>query len=85
MDPENQFHTGFMPQGIGADLIATLDGFSRKDVDRFAFGLSTKSCPCQSSDSFQRSIIPITDQNGIIILAEDEFIRPDTTLRASAH
>lgn len=80
MDPETNLHTGFMPQGIGADLIATLDGFSRKDVDRFALASQQKAAHARAKGFFQRSIIPITDQNGIIILAEDEFIRPDTTL-----
>lgn len=79
-DPETNFHTQFIPQGIGADLIATLDGYSREDVDNFALASQNKAANAQSKQYFERSIIPVLDQNGFTILAQDEFIRPDSTL-----
>ncbi len=81
MDPETNLHTGFMPQGIGADLIATIDSFSRSDVDQFAVNSQKKAAQAREKGYFKQSIIPVTDQNGITLLSEDEFIRPDTTLQ----
>src|SRR5690606_10148827 len=80
LDPATNLHTGFMPQGIGADLIATLDGYSREDVDRFALASQQKAAQARAAGHFSKSIIPVRDQNGVIILGEDEFIRPETTL-----
>ncbi|MCH8499521.1 MAG: acetyl-CoA C-acetyltransferase [Marinobacter sp.] len=84
MDPATNLHTGFMPQGIGADLIATIDGFSREDVDRFAVNSQLKAAAARDNGYFDRSIVPVTDQNGVVILERDEFIRPDTTLESLA-
>ena len=84
MDPATNLHTGFMPQGIGADLIATIDGFSREDVDRFAVNSQLKAAAARDKGYFDRSIVPVTDQNGVVILDRDEFIRPDTTLESLA-
>lgn len=80
MDPATNMQTGFMPQGIGADLIATIEGFSREDVDRFALNSQRKAAQARASGYFDKSIVPVIDQNGVVILKEDEFIRPDTTL-----
>jgi acetyl-CoA C-acetyltransferase len=82
LDPQTNLHTGFMPQGIGADLIATLEGFSREDVDRFALNSQVKAAHARAMGYFKRSVIPVLDQNGIPILVEDEFIRADATLEA---
>ncbi len=79
-DPETNLHTGFMPQGIGADLIATLEGFSREDVDRFAVRSQQKAAHAWKNGYFSRSIVPVTDNNGVLILDRDEHIREDTSL-----
>ena len=80
MDPETNMHSNFVPQGIGADLIATLEGFSRADVDAFALRSQQKAARASADGSFARSLIPVTDQNGIVLLDHDEFIRADSTL-----
>jgi acetyl-CoA C-acetyltransferase len=80
MDPETNIHTSFVPQGIGADLIATLEGFSRSDVDAFALRSQQKAARASADGSFAKSLVPVTDQNGIVILDHDEFIRGDSTL-----
>jgi acetyl-CoA C-acetyltransferase len=84
MDPETNLHTGFMPQGIGADLIATIDGFSREDVDSFAVRSQQKAEHAWRNGYFNRSIVPVTDQNGVVILERDEHIRADTTIESLA-
>ncbi|MBU2955102.1 acetyl-CoA C-acetyltransferase [Marinobacter sp. F3R08] len=83
-DPGTNLHTGFMPQGIGADLIATLEGFSREDVDGFAVKSQQKAANAWQNGHFRKSIIPVTDQNGVIILDRDEHVRADTTLESLA-
>nr|WP_059392206.1 acetyl-CoA C-acetyltransferase [Pseudomonas toyotomiensis] len=80
MDPETNIHTNFVPQGIGADLIATLEGFSRADVDAFALRSQQKAARASADGSFVRSLVPVIDQNGIVLLDHDEFIRGDSTL-----
>ena len=80
MDPETNIATGFMPQGIGADLIATLGGFSREDVDAFAMRSHQKAASAWEKSAFQKSIIPVKDRNGLTILDHDELIRPDSTV-----
>jgi acetyl-CoA C-acetyltransferase len=79
-DPETNINTGFMPQGIGADLIATLDGYSRQDVDAFAANSHKKATAAWQRGAFSNSVIPVTDRNGQIILATDELIRPDSSI-----
>lgn len=79
-DPATNLHTGFMPQGIGADLIATLERFSREDVDGFAVRSQQKAAQAWENNYFARSIVPVTDQNGVTILARDEHVRADTSL-----
>ena len=83
-DPATNLHTGFMPQGIGADLIATLEGFSREDVDRFAVRSQQKAAHAWEQGLFARSIVPVKDQNGVTILERDEHVRGDTTLATLA-
>ncbi|WP_343350015.1 acetyl-CoA C-acetyltransferase [Pseudomonas sediminis] len=80
MDPETNIHSNFVPQGIGADLIATLEGFSRADVDAFALRSQQKAARASSNGSFAKSLVPVADQNGIVLLDHDEFIRGDSTL-----
>jgi acetyl-CoA C-acetyltransferase len=80
MDPATNMHSHFTPQGIGADLIATLAGFSRSDVDAFALRSQQKAARASKDGSFNKSLVPVTDQNGIVLLDHDEFIRGDSTL-----
>ena len=80
LDPQTNLHSHFTPQGIGADLIATLEGFSRQDVDAFALHSQQKAARARSDGSFNKSLIAVQDQNGIVLLDHDEFIRADSTL-----
>lgn len=80
LDPHTNMHSHFTPQGIGADLIATLEGFSREDVDTFALQSQQKAARARAEGSFSKSLIPVQDQNGIVLLDHDEFIRGDSTL-----
>ena len=84
MDPETNSQTAFVPQGIGADLIATLEGFSRQDVDAFALESQKRAAHARASGYFSHSLVPVTDFLGQVILAEDEFIKPQTTLEGLA-
>jgi len=72
--------TGFVPQGIGADLIATLESWKRDDVDRYAVESHRRAAKARESGWFKKSVIAVQDRNGLTLLAEDEFIRPDTTM-----
>ena len=80
LDPQTNLHTHFTPQGVGADLIATLEGFSREDVDTFALQSQLKAARARAAGAFNKSLIPVQDQNGIVLLEQDEFIRADSTL-----
>ncbi|MDX1692393.1 MAG: acetyl-CoA C-acetyltransferase [Ketobacteraceae bacterium] len=80
MDPETNLMTDFIPQGIGADLIATIEGFSREDVDQFAYNSQMKAARAQETGAFEKSLIPVKDLNGITILDKDEYNRPSTTV-----
>ena len=80
MDPETNLNTGFMPQGIGADLIATLAGFSRTDVDAYAAESHQKAAVAWEKGAFEKSVIPVKDANGIIILEKDELVRADCSV-----
>ena len=84
MDPETAMQTGFMPQGIGADLIATLDGFSRADVDAYAAGSHRRAAAAWARGAFAKSVVPVRDRNGISILERDETIRPDSSVESLA-
>ena len=83
-DPETNSATLFVPQGIGADLIATLDGFTRADVDAFALESQKRATAARAEGRFAQSVIPVTDMLGQTVLAEDEFIKPHTTLEGLA-
>jgi acetyl-CoA C-acetyltransferase len=80
LDPKVSSKINFVPQGIGADLIATMEGFSRQDVDRFALRSQQRAAHAIHSGYFDDSIVPICDQNDIPILKRDEHSRPGTTL-----
>ena len=83
-DPETNSQTLFVPQGIGADLIATLEGFTRQDVDAFALESQKRASTARAAGYFKNSVVPVTDFLGQTILAEDEFIKPHTTLEGLA-
>ena len=79
LDPETNMACDFIPQGIGADLIATIDGYSRADVDQFAEQSQKKAAAAQANGYFNASVIPVKDKAGVVILDKDEFIKPTTT------
>ncbi|MGH3425786.1 MAG: acetyl-CoA C-acetyltransferase, partial [Nocardioidaceae bacterium] len=82
MDPETAFATDFVPQGIGADLIATLGGWSRTDVDTYAAESQARASKAIANGYFAKSIVPVVDVNGLTILDHDEFVRPGTTVES---
>ncbi|MGW6288615.1 acetyl-CoA C-acetyltransferase [Streptomyces sp. NPDC055107] len=79
MDPMTSFETGFAPQGIGADLIATIEGFSRRDVDEYAALSQERAAAAWKDGRFARSVVPVKDRNGLLVLDHDEHLRPGTT------
>ncbi|MEV1044162.1 acetyl-CoA C-acetyltransferase [Streptomyces sp. NPDC049916] len=79
MDPMTSFETGFAPQGIGADLIATIEGFSRRDVDEYAALSQDRAAAAWKDGRFARSVVPVKDRNGLLVLDRDEHLRPGTT------
>ena len=83
-DPATNSATDFVPQGVGADLIATLEGFTREDVDRFAVESQQRAGRARDSGWFAGSVVPVKDVLGQAILTEDEFIKPRTTVEALA-
>jgi acetyl-CoA C-acetyltransferase len=83
-DPAFGLKAGFVPQGIGADTIATLEGWSREDVDAFALASQQRAGHARDSGYFDRSVVPVKDKNGITILERDDFIKPGTTMEALA-
>ena len=82
IDPSSAFKTYFAPQGIGADLIATLHGFSRDDVDGYAMESQRRAARAWEEKRFDRSVIAVNDQLGLPILARDEHMRPSTTMQS---
>lgn len=84
LDPETNSQTAFVPQGIGADLIATLAGFTRNDLDTFALASQQRAATAQAAGYFDASVVPVKDALGQVILARDEFIKPKTTLEGLA-
>jgi acetyl-CoA C-acetyltransferase len=83
-DPETNSATAFVPQGIGADLIATIEGFSRADVDAFAMESQKRAAKARQAGYFDGSVVPVKDFLDQTILAQDEFIKPHTTLEGLA-
>jgi acetyl-CoA C-acetyltransferase len=83
-DPETAYDTYFVPQGVGADLIATVEGFTREDVDGYAVRSQRLAAAAWSGGHFAKSVVPVRDRNGITVLAEDEHMRPATTVETLA-
>jgi acetyl-CoA C-acetyltransferase len=84
MDPRINQALGFVPQGVGADLIATIEGWSRADVDAYALESHRRAAAARAEGRFARSIVPVHDIAGLPMLAEDETVRPDASLAAMA-
>ncbi|MFD2077828.1 acetyl-CoA C-acetyltransferase [Actinopolymorpha cephalotaxi] len=80
IDPETNLKTGFVPQGISADLLATLEGLDRADVDTFAATSQQRATLARDKRYFERSLVPVVDVNDEVLLDQDEAIRPETTV-----
>ncbi|WP_433544824.1 acetyl-CoA C-acetyltransferase [Streptomyces sp. CA-294286] len=78
-DPMTNYENGFVPQGIGADLIATIEGYTRRDVDEYAALSQERAATAWKDNRFARSVVPVRDRNGLLILDHDEHMRPGTT------
>jgi len=83
-DPSVAFPAHSVPQGVSADLLATLRGYSRNDLDCYAFQSQVRATAAWRDGHFQKSIVPVVDMNGTTILDRDELIRPDTTIEGLA-
>ncbi|MFF8277771.1 acetyl-CoA C-acetyltransferase [Streptomyces lateritius] len=84
-DPMTNYETGFVPQGIGADLIATIEGFSRRDVDEYAALSQERAAAAWKDGRFDRSVVPVRDlRSGLLVLDHDEHMRPGTTAESLA-
>ena len=82
MDPATALATDFVPQGISADLIATIEGYSREDVDRYAVQSQHRAAAAWSAGHFANSVVPVRDQNGLVVLDHDETVRADASLES---
>jgi acetyl-CoA C-acetyltransferase len=80
MDPETNYDTSFIPQGVGADLIATVESFTRDDVDSYAARSQERAAAAQAAGKFDNSVVPVKDINENLVLDKDEFIRAGTTV-----
>ncbi|MGW1145174.1 acetyl-CoA C-acetyltransferase [Streptomyces sp. NPDC002454] len=79
-DPLTNLATGFVPQGIGADLIATIEGFSRREVDAYAVLSQERAAVARADGRFDRSVVPVRDRAGLVVLDHDQHPRPGTTV-----
>ena len=79
LDPETNYDSYFVPQGISADLIATIEGFSRDDVDAYAVESQNRAAKAWESGYFTKSVVPVKDRNGVTLLDHDEHMRPGST------
>jgi len=80
LDPETNYDTSFVPQGVSADLIATIEEFSREDVDAYAARSQERAAAARDDGRFAKSVVPVKDLNEHVVLDNDEFIRPGTTV-----
>ncbi|MEN9543761.1 MAG: putative acyltransferase [Pseudomonadota bacterium] len=79
MDPQTNLHTNFIPQGVSADLIASIDGYTRAAVDAYAVRSHQRAAAARAAGRFAKSQLPVRDANGRVLLDEDETIRPDAS------
>src|SRR5690606_2205393 len=84
VEPEIAVKSYFMPQGVSADLIATKYGFSRDDCDAYAVESQKRAARAWENGYFKKSVTPVTDVNGIVLLDRDEHMRPGTDMQALA-
>ncbi|MFG2080281.1 acetyl-CoA C-acetyltransferase [Micromonospora tulbaghiae] len=84
LDPEVNYTTGFVPQGISADLIATIAGFDREAVDAYALQSQARAAKAWANGYFARSVVPVRDRNGLTVLDRDEHIRAESTAESLA-
>jgi acetyl-CoA C-acetyltransferase len=82
VDPSVAMRTYFVPQGISADLIATEYGFTRDDADALAVESQRRAAMAWAEGRFDRSVVPVTDVNGLTVLDRDEYMRPGTDMQA---
>ncbi|MDT0317573.1 acetyl-CoA C-acetyltransferase [Streptomyces millisiae] len=78
-DPMTSMTIGYVPQGVGADLIATVEGFTRRDVDEYAAESQARAAAAWKDGRFDRSVVPVLDRAGVPVLERDEHLRPGTT------
>ena len=83
-DPSLAWSTYFVPQGVSADLIATIDGMTREDVDAFAVASQQRAGDAWERGFFSGSVVPVKDALGTTLLQHDEIMRPDTTVESLA-
>ncbi len=83
-DPRTALDTSFVPQGIGADLIATIEGWNREDVDAYAAESHHRAAKAQANGYFDGALVPVKDINGVTVLDRDETVRPDTSVEGLA-
>ena len=84
LDPETNYDTYFVPQGISADLIATTEGFTRAECDGYALQSQERAAKAWAGGYFARSVVPVRDRNGVVVLDRDEHLRPETTMDSLA-
>ena len=84
-DPEYVMEQAAVPQGVGADLIATIDGWTREDLDKFACESQRRAAHSRTQGWFAKSLVPVKDRNGVSILTEDDYIKPATTIEVLAN
>ncbi|MCW2927291.1 MAG: acetyl-CoA acetyltransferase [Thermoleophilia bacterium] len=82
MDPETALNTSFVPQGISADLIATIEGYDRQAVDEYAVRSQDRAATAVADGRFARSLVPVRDHSGLTVLDHDEHMRPGTTVES---
>ncbi|KRB76316.1 acetyl-CoA acetyltransferase [Nocardioides sp. Root190] len=83
-DPATAFKAGFVPQGIGADLIATIEGWSREDVDAYAAESHHRAAKAWANGYYDKPVVPVKDISGLVLLDRDETVRPDTSVEGLA-
>jgi acetyl-CoA C-acetyltransferase len=84
LDPETNYDSSYVPQGVGADLIATVEGFTRDDVDAYAARSQERASAAQANGLFAGAVIPVLDINDNVVLDRDEHIRAGTTVESLA-
>jgi acetyl-CoA C-acetyltransferase len=81
-DPNIAHQTSFIPQGVSADLLATLDGVTREDCDAFAVVSQQRAAAAWEGGLFEKSVVPVKDRNGLLVLDRDEHMRPSTSVES---